>query len=146
MRAVIAAVLAVATVNSWAALGGGMANLGTHPMASKSSRAATSAASYSIVERELDTGTKVREYVDSNNVVFAVTWSGPYLPDLKELLGVHFDTMVAEARKAAKGERGQVRVNQPEVVINSGGHMGDFQGRAWLPAKLPAGFNPGDIQ
>jgi hypothetical protein len=146
MKAVIAAVLAVAAASSWAALGGGVANLGNHPAASKSSRAATSGASYSILERELDSGTKVREYVDGNNVVFAVTWSGPYLPDLKELLGAHFDTMVAQAKKAAKSERGQVRVNEPEIVINSGGHMGDFEGRAWLPGKLPAGFKPGDIQ
>jgi hypothetical protein len=33
--------------------------------------------------------------VDGNGLVFAVSWSGPYLPDLKELLGSHFGMLVS---------------------------------------------------
>ena len=52
----------------------------------------------------LATGTRVSEYVSAGGVVFAVTWDGPMLPDLKVLLGKHFDTMVAEsARRPVRG-------------------------------------------
>jgi hypothetical protein len=27
------------------------------------------------------------------------------------------------------------------VVVQSGGHMGAFEGRAWIPSRVPAGFD-----
>ena len=36
-------------------------------------------------------GTTVREYVSSNGTVFAVAWQGPWLPDLRQMLGPYFD-------------------------------------------------------
>jgi GMP synthase-like glutamine amidotransferase len=54
--------------------------------------------------------------------------------------------MVAHAAKARRAGRSQLSLKQSDLVIVSGGHMGAFEGHAWLPAKLPAGFNPGDIK
>ncbi len=102
-------------------------------------------ASYLVRDTTLDTGTQVREYV-SGGRVFAVTWDGPMLPDLKALLGKYFDALVAESQKAPRAGRARVGVNLPEVVINSGGHMRAFEGSAWLPAQLPAGFTPDDLR
>jgi len=76
--------------------------------------------------------------------VFAVSWSGPFLPDLKEMLGAHFDTMVA-AQRQRRGGRSPIVVTRDDVVIISGGHVGAFEGKAWIPAKLPAGFKPADL-
>jgi hypothetical protein len=93
----------------------------------------------------LATGTRVSEYVSETGVVFAVTWEGPVLPDLKALLGKYFDTMLAESARAPRAGRSRIEVNLPEVVINSGGHMRAFEGSAWVPAEFPAGFSAGDV-
>lgn len=94
----------------------------------------------------LATGTHVREYVSNSGIVFAVTWDGPILPDLKALLGKHFDTLVAESARMPKAGRSHVAVNAPEVIIHSGGHMRAFEGSAWIPAEFPAGFTADDVR
>ena len=130
---------------SHAALGGAPEVFGsaTTAVASKLSAAG---ANYLVRETTLDSGTLVREYVSADGFVFAVTWQGPTLPDLKALLGKYFDTMVAESASAPRAGRSRVAVNQPDVVINSGGHMRAFEGSAWIPAQLPAGFTPDDLR
>lgn len=37
-----------------------------------------------------------------------------------------------------------IAINHPEVVINIGGHMRSFEGEAWIPAEMPAGFTVDD--
>jgi hypothetical protein len=93
----------------------------------------------------LDNGTTVREYV-ANGVVFAVSWNGPFLPNLRDLLGSHFDTLTAETARHPKAGSGQVRIQRSDVTIESGGHMRAYEGRAWVNSLLPAGFNTGDIE
>jgi hypothetical protein len=138
---IVAALLATWMSDSWAALGSTPANLGPRVLVSVAPRA-----NYNDIEKKLESGTVVHEYLDANSTVFAVSWSGPSLPDLKEILGSHFDAMVAHAGKAAKSGRSQLALRQSDLVIISGGHMGAFEGRAWLPAKLPAGFSPSDLR
>ena len=41
-------------------------------------------ASYFTRDTTLAAGTRVREYVSDSGIVFAVTWEGPMLPDLKK--------------------------------------------------------------
>ncbi len=102
-------------------------------------------ASYIMRDTTMASGTHVREYVSGGNV-FAVTWEGPILPDLKALLGKYFDTMVAESAKVPRAGRSQVAIDLPSVVINSGGHMRAFEGSAWIPAEFPAGFTADDVR
>ena len=102
--------------------------------------------SYTRLDTTLPTGTHVREYVAGTGIVFAVSWDGPFLPDLQALLGTHFDTMVAESAKIPRAGNSQLSVNRPDVVIFSGGHMRAFEGRAWLPAEFPAGFSTSDLR
>jgi hypothetical protein len=68
------------------------------------------------------------------------------LPNLKALLGKHIDAMVAESARTPRAGRAQLAVNEPEVVIHSGGHMRAFEGSAWIPALLPAGFTADDVR
>jgi hypothetical protein len=110
----------------------------------ESSAVTAAGASYLTRDTTLGSRTHVREYV-ADGVVFAVSWDGPILPDLKVLLGKYFDTMVAESAKAPLAGRGGLAINLPEVVINSGGHMRAFYGDAWIPAQLPAGFSVADL-
>jgi hypothetical protein len=93
----------------------------------------------------LSSGTVVREYLSTAGVVFAISWQGPVLPQLKQLLGTDNFTQYTQAQSEGSG-RGFAGVDLPNLVVNSGGHMGAFFGRAWLPQALPAGITAKDIQ
>ena len=144
MKALLAALLATTLGCSWASLGGSAVAVGARARAEQAQAVSTGLASYTDVQTTLASGTVVHQYLDGNGTVFAVSWSGPFPPDLKEILGSAFDAMTAQMGKSVRA--GQVSVRQPDLVIISGGHMGSFQGQAWLPGKLPAGFNTGDIK
>jgi hypothetical protein len=108
--------------------------------------ATTSAgAAYTAIRHALPSGTVVHEYANASGQVFAVSWAGPFKPDLKLLLGRHFDSLAAGAA-AQRGERSRLDVQTGTLVVQSGGHMGAFEGRAWLPARLPAGFDPQEMK
>jgi len=146
MKALVAALLAITMNGSWAGLGSTPADLGPRILAAQNRSGSTGLATYTDVQKKLESGTVVHEYVDAQGTVFAVSWSGPFLPDLKEILGSHFDTMVAQAAKERRRGRSPLMLKQSDLVVVSGGHMGAFQGHAWLPSMLPAGFKPGDIK
>ncbi len=67
---------------------------------------------YSVNEAILPTGTRIQQYVSKAGKVFAVTWNGPFMPDLRQLMGSYFDTMIAD-------QTGRVTpVNVPTVSMN----------------------------
>ena len=117
--------------------------------ASGAASSASASASYTVRETTLGNGTVVREYLAADGTVFGVAWRGPQMPDLNEMLGSYFPQYVAgvkAARAARGGARGPVAVDQSSLVVQSGGHMGSFTGRAWLPPALPAGVSGFDIK
>jgi hypothetical protein len=87
-------------------------------------------------------GTMIREYVNPSGVVFAVAWDGAWLPDLRQVLGDHFDRYqaVMRSRQRARTGRGAVVIDEPGLVVQMSGHPRAFKGRAYLPALLPAGL------
>jgi hypothetical protein len=131
--------LALGAGTCWAALGGE-----PHPtVAERLQRQTPAAATYWLLRQELASGTTVQQFLDARGTVFAVTWSGPFLPDLRSLLGTHFQTL--EQQQAAGASRSAVVVRRDDLVLVSAGRMGAFEGRAWLPRLLPAGFDPGQL-
>ncbi|MBA5686350.1 DUF2844 domain-containing protein [Rugamonas apoptosis] len=135
---------------AYAALGGAPSHFGaTSPRLTARSLAAAAAATpaaWTVSTSTLDSGTVVREYVNPAGAVFAVSWNGPFLPDLRALLGQHFGTMTGAAAQRPKAGHSQLAVERPDVVIVSNGHMRAFSGRAWIPGELPAGFSPDNIE
>ncbi|QJD89303.1 DUF2844 domain-containing protein [Duganella dendranthematis] len=139
---------------AWAALGSTPSEFGgttTQTRLAARSLAATStssttAAVYTISQSTLDSGTVVREYTDASGVVFAVSWTGPTLPDLRTLLGDKFTVMTSNAAKRPKAGHSQLAVDQSDVVIVSSGHMRAYAGQAWIPSALPAGFDTTTIE
>ena len=96
---------------------------------------------YALHEIRSASGTLVREYVSSSGTVFAVAWDGPWLPDLRQVLGDHFDEYQAAmsgAQRARKG-RGAIAIDLPGLVVQMSGHPRAFVGRAYVPALLPSG-------
>lgn len=133
-----------------ATLGGDSSSVETDRIRMKVQRAASqnlaSTGSYTVHESTLPSGTLVRQYVSNAGVVFAVTWSGPFIPDLRQLLGIHFDTMVArQARQSSAGHR-SFNQHEGDLVIESGGHPRSFAGRAYLKSAIPANVTEQEIQ
>lgn len=131
--------------------GSGAANAAQGVMRSASNAASSTSAtaSYTVRETTLGNGTVVREYLAADGSVFGIAWRGPQMPDLSDLLGSYFPQYVAGVtaiRAARGGGHGPVAVEQSSLVVRSGGHMGAFNGQAWLPTALPAGVSGSDIQ
>ncbi len=101
-------------------------------------------------ELALPNGATVHEFTNSQGQVFAVRWSGPGKPDLRSLLGSHFDAFqaanVSQSSRFGRSSRRPLALDRADLKIESGGHMGYFHGLAWLPALMPAGVQPGDLQ
>jgi hypothetical protein len=101
---------------------------------------------YDIQEITAEAGMRVREYVNRDGIVFAVSWTGPVLPDLQRLLGTHYvEYTAALAALNRPGLRRSVQVALPELIVESGGHLRAYAGRARLPALVPAGVSPADL-
>jgi hypothetical protein len=111
-------------------------------------RVSSAAVPYTVNETTLSGGTVVREYVGQDGTVFAVIGHGPQMAPLNTLLGSYFPMYLqgASATRAAQGGgHGPATVQAPGLIVQSGGHMGNFSGRAYLPAALPQGTSPEDL-
>ena len=117
--------------------GSAAVQLKSSTVASVSVPQADSTKPYQVFESEGVGGVVVREYAAPSGTVFAVTWSGPTRPDMKQLLGDYFGRFVGERDHP----RGPLRVDQSDVVIQSGGHMGSLHGRAWVRSLVPQGVD-----
>ncbi|ASV98733.1 DUF2844 domain-containing protein [Paraburkholderia aromaticivorans] len=91
--------------------------------------------------------TTINEYATNTGQIIAYAWQGPTMPDLRALLGKYADSYRAGAGTApADGNLHVSRVARPDVIVESGGPMRGYVGRAWLPAALPPGVTANDFQ
>jgi Protein of unknown function (DUF2844) len=128
-----------------AELGGSVASIAADQAHMNAQRRILSAQQYTVHEIQTVSGTLIREYVSAQGLVFAVSWQGPLMPDLQQVLGNHF----ADYQAAAQNQRaglGASAVQQPGLVVQSGGHMRAFFGRAYIPQLLPANVAVDEIR
>jgi hypothetical protein len=95
-------------------------------------------AGYTEFELQTPSGILIRQYVSSTGVVFAVVWQGPALPDLRQILGRYFGAYV-RAADPVNGGAGPRVLEQAGLVVQTGGHMRAFLGRAFVPELMPKG-------
>jgi len=133
---------------AWAALGQPAASVERDRTVMKGQRQSRAAGGYSI-DTITVAGMKIREYVSSDGIVFAVAWKGTGAPDLKLLLGDYFDEY-REGLTAARNRSPRIRkpflLRTARLVVERGGHSRSLWGRAFLPAALPPGIASEDIQ
>jgi len=87
----------------------------------------------------------IREYVTPAGKVFGVSWTGPTIPDLSQLLG-SYNAEYQNTLRAKPGRRRVAVVHNPDLVVENGGHMRAFHGRAYLESMLPAGVPPETVK
>lgn len=102
------------------------------------------AATHTTHERQTPAGATIHEYVGKDGKVFAVTWKGPFRPNLRELLGTYYD--IAFSSAPIHRSRGLVTIRVPGLVVVMGGRPRAWQGRAYLEDALPAGLSPESLQ
>lgn len=119
-----------------AALGGNEASIVADQVNMKATRRTFSAPEYTVHEIQTSSGTLIKEYISPQGQVFAVSWHGPFMPDLQQVLGSYFAEYSAAASNK-RGGRGSLLVKQPGLVVRSGGHMRSFSGQAYIPKMVP---------
>jgi len=101
--------------------------------------------SYLINSYQTPEKTIIREYINTSNRVFAVAlnFSGP--APLQLILGNYFDRYVAATSMPLTG-RAPLRLQDADLVIQTGGQMRSYFGYAYLPLQRPAGFTVEALQ
>ena len=125
------------------------AGLGGHLEPPYNDRPATAALSTSsqlpgatLHTQRLADGVTLRQYVNPADLVFAVGWDGPVLPDFHRLLGEHFQRYNDALRQQSR----HVHIQDSDLVMEAGGMMRAFSGHAYLPALLPPTLSGADIR
>jgi Protein of unknown function (DUF2844) len=121
-----------------AALGDRVESVAPDAMQFRAQARVSAGPAFTVHELHTPTGTVIREFVAASGQVFAVSWRGPFKPDLRSLLGNHY-LRYASAPRTAGSTRNRLLIDQPDLVVHSGGHMRYYSGLAYLPQQLPAG-------
>ncbi len=126
-------------------MGGSAESVATDQSKFHAKRAIVEREQYTVHEISADDGTVIREYVTPAGKVFGVSWTGPTIPDLTQLLGT-YNTEFHAAMHATRGRRNNAAVHNPDLVVESSGHMRSFRGRAYLNSMLPGGVTQDVVQ
>jgi hypothetical protein len=130
---------------AWAHLGGDVASVATDTAALRAQVRTTPTVQYDQHEIS-NNGLVVHEYSTRQGQVFAVTWRGPFKPDLRQLLGTHFAAYQDATSHPRAGSHNVFALTRSDLVIESTGRMRSFQGLAYLPALVPAGVSVQELQ
>jgi hypothetical protein len=141
----LVAALAVSPA-SRAALGGDVASIAHDHEMLRAADTVTSTVLYDLHEAQSPTGVRVRQYVDrASGRVFALTWQGPRLPDVNELLGSYAARYQAAA-KEHHGSHHALTIDDPDLKVSVLRLQRGWQGDAYLPNAVPQGVNRAELR
>jgi hypothetical protein len=130
-----------------ASLGGDAASIETDAAALRGTPIARPSPAYTVREIAGESSMDVHEFTNNRGVVFAVSWNAPVIPDLRLLLGSYFGRYTdALARLRQAGMHRSVRIDSPDLVVESSGHLRAYHGLAYLPSEVPAGVTTTELQ
>jgi hypothetical protein len=121
-----------------AELGGNVSSVQADEVRLQGTRQVTEANGFTVHEISTPVGATVREYVSPGGSVFGISWEGPWLPDMRQLLGAYYE-QYAQAVQKKTVRRGPLLIEEPGLVVEMGGHARSFFGRAYLPQAMPRG-------
>jgi hypothetical protein len=143
--AALAAAAAFAASPASATLGQSLSSVEVDRMQLKASVTRTNHVAYTVHEMALGGRGVVREYAAPNGTVFAVTWHTPSMPNLQQLLGIHYDELV-KATSKHRGGLSHMDVHTDRVAFVSNGRLRSFHGGAYLIQGVPSGVSVDDIK
>ncbi len=147
--ALLLAVLIAATLApsraAFAALGENMASVAHDKAMLRGTLSVVPMQTYEVHEIRAASGQTVREYAARSGKVFAVTWNGTQVPNLKLLLGQYFDRYVAAARLRRTGHH-LLSIRTPDLVMTAIRYQRGARGQAYVPALLPSGVTRADLR
>lgn len=139
-RTLLGLTLLVVALPALAELGGTVDTVQADQERMKGTRRVTAAAGYEMHEIQAGSGNTLREFVSPAGRVFGVAWQGPFMPDMRQVLGTYYQNY-SQALQAKRARRAPIVIHEPDLVIESGGHMRSFRGRAYVPQLAPAGMD-----
>jgi hypothetical protein len=147
LAAVVVAMCCLA-LPAWAALGGDTTTILADQAQMQGTRKTTAMGTYTIHEIQAADGAVVREYQAQGGTVFAVAWSGPLTPDVRQVLGNYFDeyTKALKAQSTTPRGRRPIMISEPGLAIEMGGHPRWFVGKVYIPEQLPEGLRAEEIR
>jgi hypothetical protein len=125
-------------VPSWAVLGELEPSVTADQQRLNGELRSTTEQGYTVHEIAAPDGMIVKEYVAPGGRVFGVSWRGPAMPRLQDLLGSYFAEFQQSATSAAGTHHRALSVRTDRLVVESSGHMRAFRGRAYVPSLVPA--------
>jgi hypothetical protein len=128
--------LILGTTPAWAVLGEHEGSVTSDQRYLRGEIRAIARDGYSLQQITAKDGAVVNEYVSPAGLVFGISWQGPTMPNLQQLLGSYFAQFQQAPRSRAR-RRGPLVVRTDRLVLESGGHMRSFHGRAYVPGLLP---------
>ncbi|HXX26880.1 MAG TPA: DUF2844 domain-containing protein [Terriglobales bacterium] len=129
-----------------AALGGDVASVAADQAHMKANVEVKQAGGYEVHALRAPGGTVVSEYVSPSGRVFAVAWHGPFFPEMQQILGSYFQQYSAALQERKPYGHRPLNLEQPGLVVQSGGHMRAYYGRAYIPEMLPQGLKVEEIK
>ena len=139
-------VLAV-PLHVFAALGGDVSSVAVDQAHLRATLHSTQKAGYAVHELRADSGLVVREFSTPDGKIFAVAWEGPVIPDLRQILGSHFDDFQRAANMQNRhGVHGPVFIQQNGLTVELGGHMRSYRGKAYLSNEIPASVRAEELR
>jgi len=127
-----------------AGLGGDASSIEADRASLKGTVRVRSAPTFVVHEITTAGGLQVHEYLSLGGRVFAVSWRGPGIPDLREMLGSYYAEF-AQAASAPHYNHHHLSVETADVIVQSSGHTRSFFGLAWVPSLLPKNFSVDQI-
>lgn len=133
--------LGVMATPCWATLGASQDSISRDSAQLKGSIRVIQTPAYLVHEIRTSAGQTVREFVSPDGLVFAVSWEGPGLLDLRQILGDHYFDQYKQAMAEAR-PRGNtpVSLQMPGFMFQMAGTMGALRGQAYIPQITPANF------
>jgi Protein of unknown function (DUF2844) len=104
------------------------------------------AGTYEVHPIQAPGGTVISEYISPTGRVFAVSWRGPFIPEMQQILGSYFQQYSAALGVKRPYGRRPLNIQESGLVVQTGGHMGAYFGRAYVPEMLPSSLKVDEIK
>jgi hypothetical protein len=148
-RLVVLSVVALGfTSPVFAALGGDAASVQADQSHFQASLRSVRSNSFQVQELRSPTGVVVREYVSPQGRVFGVAWEGPWMLDMRQLLGSYFEQYQQALPSSSTSRMGRkpLRIDLPGLAVHLAGHPRSYTGQAYLPDTMPTGTTAEDVR